>query len=186
MVERCYWAENLPADDPMVIYHDQEWGRPTHDGQKLFELLTLEAFQAGLSWRTVLNKRAAFRAAFANFDVNQVAKYGPEQVERLMNDAGIIRNRRKIAATIHNAQVIMAMPGGLADFSRLIRESVDDQPVVRQVGPVEKLPPQTPESVQLSKTLKQNGFAFVGPVTVESFMQAAGLVRAHTQACFLN
>ncbi|WEV54741.1 DNA-3-methyladenine glycosylase I [Leuconostocaceae bacterium ESL0723] len=186
MVERCYWAENLPEEDPMVIYHDQEWGRPTHDGQKLFELLTLEAFQAGLSWRTVLNKRAAFRAAFADFDVNQVAKYGPDHVEHLMQDASIIRNRRKIEATIHNARAIMAMAGGLTDFSWLIWGSVGDQPVVRPAGPAAKLPPQTPESVQLSKSLKQNGFAFVGPVTVESFMQAAGLVRAHTQACFLN
>ena len=171
---RCWWA----GDDPLyVAYHDQEWGRPVRDDRRLFEKLCLEGFQAGLSWITILRKREHFRTAFANFDPERLAAFGDSDVHRLMNDAGIVRNRAKIEATIGNARVML----GLESLSDLVWAYAPEP------GPTpasaSDIPAQTPESTALSKELRRIGFRFVGPTTVYAFMQSMGLVNDHLKAC---
>ena len=177
-VPRCGWVAAAPE---FVAYHDDEWGRPVHDDDRLFEKLSLEAFQSGLSWRTILAKRENFRAAFAGFRIREVAGFGPDDVERLLGDAGIVRHRGKIEAVVGNARCAADLldrdgPGAL---SALVWSHRPD--------PASAAEPQTastsPESVALSKELKRQGWRFVGPTTVYAFMQAMGLVDDHAVGC---
>jgi len=174
---RCAWAQN---DELMRAYHDTEWGVPKRDSRVLWELLMLEGFQAGLSWITVLRKREAFRKAFKGFDPAKVARFGEADVERLLQDPGIIRSRAKIQATIEAARIYLAMEKAGEDFASYLWGMVGGKPV-RNEGPV---PAQTPLSVEMSKELKKRGFKFVGPVIVYAFMQAAGMVNDHSASCF--
>lgn len=170
---RPLWA----STDPMLrAYYDTEWGMPVRDERGVFERLSLEAFQSGLSWRTILAKRPAFRAAFADFDPDTVAAFGDDDVDRLLGDAGIVRNRAKIAATITNANATVALraDGGLADFVWSFRP--DDTPRPRTAAEV---PTTSPESTALSKALRKRGFAFVGPTTMHALMEALGIVDTH-------
>ena len=173
--ERCFWCHGSPL---YVRYHDHEWGFPVTEDRRLFEKLSLEGFQAGLSWLTILNKRENFRAGFANFDFHQVARFGAADVERLLQDAGIVRHRGKIEAVIHNAQralEMVAQEGSLAAFFWRY------QPATPSTGEV--VPAQTAESLALSKELKKRGWKFVGPTTVYAFMQAMGMVNDHAPGC---
>ena len=177
MQQRCRWAQ---SDALMSAYHDDEWGVPEYDSRALWELLMLEGFQAGLSWITVLRKREAFRAAFAGFDPAKVARFGEAEVARLMGDPGIIRARAKIAATIKGAQIYLEMEESGQDFGAFAWELVGGKPI-QNSGPV---PASTELSETISKELKRQGFKFVGPVIVYSWMQAAGMVTDHTEECF--
>lgn len=173
---RCPWGEST---DDYRVYHDTEWGRPVHGEDALFERISLEAFQSGLSWITILRRREGFRAAFAGFRIAEVAKFGPADVERLIQDAGIIRNRLKIEATLANAQAALALDGGLDEL--VWRFAGDpDRPAPRTLADV---PAVTPESTALAKELKKNGFRFVGPTTAYALMQACGLVNDHLADC---
>ena len=174
MTTRCWWC----GDDPLyVAYHDTEWGRPVHDDRALFEKLCLEGFQAGLSWLTILRKRERFREVFAGFDPERVAAFDEHDVERLMADAGIVRNRAKIEATIGNARA-------MRDIESLdaLAWSYAPEPGPAPQGP-EDIPAQTPASKALSKELLRRGFRFVGPTTVYAFMQSMGLVNDHVADC---
>ena len=176
---RCAWAQ---GDDALMIrYHDEEWGVPQHDARMLWEMLVLEGFQAGLSWRTILHKREAFRAAFAGFDPAKVARFGAKDIERLVADAGIIRSRAKIEATIAAAKIWCDMRERGEDFARFCWSFTDGQ-VLRGDGVT--LPVSTPESEALSKELRRRGFKFVGPVIVYAWMQAVGIVDDHAIHCF--
>ena len=173
---RCAWATSAPD---YVAYHDEEWGRPTHDDTALYEKLCLEAFQSGLSWLTILRKREGFRAAFAGFDPERVAAFGDADVARLMADASIVRNRAKILAAITNARAVLALD---VPFSELLWSFAPDGggPVPQTLGDV---PATTPESTAMAKELKRRGFAFVGPTTAYALMQACGLVNDHLAGC---
>ena len=174
---RCPWAGN----DPLYrAYHDDEWGTALRGDAPLFERLVLEGFQSGLAWITVLRKREAFRAAFAGFDPEQVAAFGPEDVERLMSDAGIVRNRAKIEAAVGNARAALAVPGGLSD---LLWSFAPDPPRAAPVTTAD-LPAVTPESTAMAKELKSRGFRFVGPTTAYALMQATGMVDDHLRDCW--
>ena len=175
---RCAWAEG--SSTAMVAYHDDEWGVPSHDERHLFELLTLEGAQAGLSWRTILDKRDGYRRAFAGFDPAAVAAFGPDDVERLLADTGIVRNRMKVESTIANAKAILE----LGDFDAYVWELVGGKPLVGRWGSLADLPAETELSRALSRDLKRHGFRFVGPTVCYSFMQAVGLVNDHTTDCF--
>ncbi|WP_119727420.1 DNA-3-methyladenine glycosylase I [Thermomonospora amylolytica] len=172
---RCPWALSAPD---YIAYHDDEWGRPVTDDQGLYERLCLEAFQSGLSWITILRKREAFRAAFAGFDMAKVAGYGPQDVERLLADAAIVRNRAKIEAAVANARAALELPGGLAAL--VWRYADPDAPVPRTTADV---PASTPGSTELAGELKRHGFRFVGPTTAYALMQACGLVDDHLAGC---
>jgi DNA-3-methyladenine glycosylase I len=172
---RCPWGLSSPD---YVAYHDNEWGRPVRDDQGLYERLCLEAFQSGLSWLTILRKREAFRAAFRGFDPEKVAVFGPADVERLMGDVGIVRNRAKIEAAIANACAALDLPGGLAETAW--RYADPDRPAPKTL---EDVPPSTEGSKALSKELKRHGFRFVGPTTAYALMQACGLVDDHLADC---
>jgi DNA-3-methyladenine glycosylase I len=177
-VRRCAW---VPEGDPLyVAYHDEEWGVPSRDERHLFEMLVLEGAQAGLSWSTILHKRDGYRSAFAGFDAERVARFGPGDVERLMGDAGIVRNRLKIESAIANAQAVLEV-GGLAE---LVWRFVGGEPKVNAWGTTPEIPAETDESKAMSKELKRRGFRFVGPTVCYSFMQACGLVNDHTTDCF--
>jgi DNA-3-methyladenine glycosylase I len=178
---RCEWAGTEPL---MVAYHDDEWGVPTHDDRLLFELLTLEGAQAGLSWRTILNKRKGYRAALAGFDPATVARFTDRDVQRLLNDASIVRHRGKIESTVNNAQQILAVQDEHGSFDAYVWSFVDGVPMVGAWTQLGDLPSSTPTSVALSRDLKRRGFRFVGPTTVYTFMQAAGLVDDHVVTCF--
>lgn len=176
-VTRCAWAGSDPL---MQKYHDEEWGRPMHDSRELWETLMLEGFQAGLSWQTILRKREAFRKAFKNFDPKKVAKFDESDVERLLQDAGIIRSRAKIVATIEGARIYEQMRRDGEDFSRWVWEIAGGKVQVNR-GPV---PAKTPKSEEISKALKKRGFKFVGPTIVYAWMQAVGMVDDHHTTCF--
>jgi DNA-3-methyladenine glycosylase I len=177
-VKRCAWA---PESDPAYLaYHDEEWGVPLHDDTHLFEMLTLEGAQAGLSWATILHKREGYRRAFAAFDVERVARFGPRDVERLLGDASIVRNRLKIESAIANAQATIEA-GGLDE---LLWSFVGGKPLVNRWATLADMPAETDESRAMSKELKRRGFRFVGPTTCYSLMQACGLVNDHTVDCF--
>ncbi|MEO5818509.1 MAG: DNA-3-methyladenine glycosylase I [Gemmatimonadaceae bacterium] len=175
---RCRWAES----DPLLrTYHDEEWGNPVHDSRELWETLMLEGFQAGLSWLTILRRREGFRAAFKGFDPEVVARFGARDVTRLMGDAGIIRARAKIDATINGARIYLAMAEAGEDFSSYAWSFVDGTPIRGDgVTPLA----QTPLSETISKSLRKKGFKFVGPVIVYAWMQAVGLVDDHAIDCF--
>jgi len=175
---RCAWA----GDDPvMQAYHDAEWGVPVRDSRALWEMLMLEGFQAGLSWRTILHRREGFRAAFAGFDPEKVAAFGPDDVERLMGDPGIIRARAKIVATIEGARIWLAMRDAGEDFGEWAWALAGGAP---QINDGVHVPASTPRSEAISKALKAKGFKFVGPVIVYAWMQAAGMVNDHAPECF--
>jgi DNA-3-methyladenine glycosylase I len=175
---RCRWCES----DPLLrAYHDAEWGVPERDSRALWELLNLEGAQAGLAWITVLRKRDGYRRAFAGFDPEKIAAFGPDDVERLMGDAGIIRARAKIEATIGNARAYLAMQAAGEDFSEFAWGMVGGQTMQ---GDGVTLPAKTELSETMSKALKKKGFKFVGPVIVYSWMQAAGMVNDHALKCF--
>jgi DNA-3-methyladenine glycosylase I len=174
---RCAWGASAPD---YVPYHDDEWGVPIRTDDGMYERLTLEAFQSGLSWLTILRKRPAFRAAFAGFSIEKVAAFGPEDVERLLADAGIVRNRAKIEAAVANARAAADLDGSLAD---LLWSFAPDgaRPRPRTYA---DLPASTPESKAMAKDLKRRGFRFVGPTTAYALMQASGMVDDHLQDCW--
>jgi len=183
-LSRCGWV----SSDPLYQrYHDEEWGRPEYDPLKLYELLVLESFQAGLSWITILRKRDDFRRAFSGFDPEQVAAFGETDVQRLLTDAGIVRHRGKIEAAIAGARAWLAVqerhPGG---FSAFVWETVDGKPVINSWDRLTDVPVSTAEAEWLSKRLRRHGFRFVGPTTTYSLMQAAGLVDDHLRSCFVR
>jgi DNA-3-methyladenine glycosylase I len=173
---RCGWA-GATAD--YQAYHDDEWGRPQHDEVRLYEKLCLEAFQSGLSWLTILRKRESFRAAFAGFDPAAVAAFGPADVQRLLADKGIVRNRAKIEATIANARATLELPAGLSALLWSFAPATHPRP--RSFA---DLAPSTPESTAMAKDLRRRGFRFVGPTTAYALMQACGLVDDHLAACW--
>jgi len=178
---RCGW----PGTDPLyVAYHDDEWGVPDYDDQVLFEKLILDGFQAGLSWITILRKRDTFRAAFADFDPEIIARYTDADVERLMGDTGIVRNRAKINATIGNAKVWLDIQEAGPGFSDYLWGFVDGQPVQNAYANWKNAPAETDISQSLSKDLKKRGFKFCGPTIVYAFMQAVGMVNDHQTPCF--
>jgi len=178
---RCGWA----GSDPLYVrYHDEEWGVPVHDDQRLFELLTLEGAQAGLSWITILRKREGYARAFSGFDLRKVARYDARKVARLMADASIVRNRLKIESTISNAKAFLAVQKELGSFDEYIWRFVGGSPKVNRPRSLSSLPPRTPESDAMSKDLKKRGFRFVGSTICYAFMQACGLVDDHVASCF--
>lgn len=179
---RCPW---VPPDDPLYRdYHDQEWGVPVKRDRQLYEHLVLEVFQAGLSWRTVLHKRENFRQAFARFDYEQVAEFGPNEIARLMQDSGIIRNQAKIRAAIHNAQRFIEVRREFGTFAKYMWSWVDHQTIVHQLRVREDYPPYIAEAVAWAKDLKKRGFHFLGPTAVYAHMQAVGMVNDHIVSCF--
>ncbi len=177
---RCPWA----GDDPLyVAYHDGEWGVPSADERHLFELLVLEGFQAGLSWRTILGKREAFRRAFAGFEPARVARFGAADVRRLLADAGIVRNRGKIEAAIRNARAVVALRREGGSLAALAWATVGGTPRVNRRRRLADVPAVTPESAALSKALRARGFGFVGPTTMQAFQQVVGMVNDHLVGC---
>ena len=179
---RCEWAAG--GSDEMVAYHDEEWGVPSHDDRHLFELLTLEGAQAGLSWSTILRKREGYRQAFAGFEPALVARFGPDDVERLLQDAGIVRNRLKIESTVANAPRVLDLQREHGSFAGYLWDFVGGEPIVGRFRSLSELPAETDLSRALSKDLKKRGFRFVGPTVCYAFMQAVGLVNDHTVDCF--
>jgi DNA-3-methyladenine glycosylase I len=175
---RCPWGISVPE---YVAYHDQEWGRPLHGDQAIYERLCLEAFQSGLSWLTILRKRENFRAAFAGFDPAAVAKFGADDVQRLLADTGIVRNRAKINAAIVNARAALDIAGGLSALVWTFAAEPGPAPVTTA-----DVPAQTPASKALSKELRAHGFTFTGPVTAYATMQACGIVNDHLAACYVR
>jgi DNA-3-methyladenine glycosylase I len=181
MTKRCPW----PGDDPlMVAYHDEEWGVPEHDDRVLFELLTLEGAQAGLSWTTILRKREGYREAFAGFDPARVARFGARDTKRLMADARIVRNRAKIESTITNAGAVLSIQRDHGSLDAYLWHFVGGTPVKNRWRATGDLPAQTDLSKSLSRELKRQGFRFVGPTTIYAFLQAAGFVNDHLRSCF--
>lgn len=177
---RCPW----PADDPLMIeYHDTEWGVPLHDDRKLFEFLVLDANQAGLSWRTILHKRENFRKAFHNYDIARIAKFTQRDQERLMKDAGIIRNRLKIEASIINARQFLVVQKEFGSFDKYIWQFTGGKTIQNKFKDVKQLPAKSAESDAMSKDLKSRGFKFVGSTICYAFMQAAGMVNDHLVGC---
>jgi len=168
----------------MLEYHDAEWGVPSHDDRHLFEILTLEGAQAGLSWNTILNKREGYRRAFRNFDLAKVARFGTKDVERLLGDAGIVRNRLKIEATIANAKAFLALQREFGSFDAYIWTFVGGAPRKNRVRSMRNLPAKTKQSDTMSKDLKKRGFKFVGSTICYAFMQATGMVNDHEVSCF--
>jgi len=180
-LQRCAWA----GDDPLyVAYHDREWGVPLHDERRLFEMLILEGAQAGLSWITILRKRDNYRAAFDGFDPDKMARYGERKMQALLADPGIVRNRLKVAAAVHNARMLLALrerEGGLDEY---LWRYVDGKPIVNTWRTIKEVPARTPLSDAISKDLKRCGFKFVGSTICYAYMQAVGMVNDHVTACF--
>lgn len=179
---RCDWC--LGVSEAYLRYHDEEWGRPVRDDAGQFEFLVLESAQAGLSWSTVLHKRAGYRRAFAGFDPEQVARFNSRSIERLMGDAGIIRNRLKIQAAIGNARAFLAVREEFGSFSAYLWDFVDGRPVVNRWRAMREVPASTPLSDRISKDLKARGFKFVGSTIIYAHLQATGLVNDHLAGCF--
>lgn len=179
--KRCSWVGN---DSLYIEYHDKEWGVPVYDDQKLFEFLILETFQAGLSWITVLRKRENFRKAFDNFDYKKIAKYDDIKFEELVQNAGIIRNKLKIKATISNAQAFIKTQKEFGTFSKYIWKFVDNKPIINKWESINNVPATTELSDKISKDMKKRGFKFVGSTVLYAHMQATGMVNDHTVDCF--
>lgn len=179
---RCQWAGDLPV---YIDYHDNEWGRPVHDDNRLFEMLVLEGMQAGLTWITVLKKREAFRQAFDEFDPVKVARYGDKKIQELLENKGIIRNRLKVNAAVTNAKVFLGVQKNYGSFDQFIWAYVDHIPIKNHWEKMEEIPAATPLSNRISKDLKKMGFKFVGPTIIYAFMQATGMVNDHVTDCFL-
>ncbi|HER43891.1 MAG TPA: DNA-3-methyladenine glycosylase I [Candidatus Eisenbacteria bacterium] len=181
MKKSCGW----PQDDPLMIeYHDTEWGVPVHDDRKLFEFLVLDAAQAGLSWRTVLRKRENYRRAFRQFDPEKVAKFGKRDIERLMNDAGIIRNRLKIESSVANAKALIKVREEFGSFDSYIWSFTGGRTIKNRLKSLADMPAESDESRAMSRDMKRRGFRFCGPVICYAFMQAAGMVNDHLVHCF--
>jgi DNA-3-methyladenine glycosylase I len=179
---RCDW---VPENDPLyVAYHDDEWGVPSHDDRHLFELLTLEGAQAGLAWVTILRKREGYSKAFAGFEPAAVARFGERDVERLLGDAGIVRNRRKIDSAIANARATLAVQEELGSLDAYLWSFVGGKPIQNRPRTLREIPAETAESQAMSKDLKRRGFRFVGPTVCYALMQAAGLANDHVVSCF--
>ena len=177
-MKRCDWVPE--ADPAYVAYHDEEWGVPSRDDRHLYEMLTLEGAQAGLSWSTILRKREGYRKAFANFDAAKVARFSKKDIERLLQDPGIVRNRLKVESTVNNAKCVLELES-LSDY---LWSFVDGEPLVNRWRTIREIPAETAESKAMSKDLKKRGFRFVGPTVCYAFMQACGLVNDHTVSCF--
>jgi DNA-3-methyladenine glycosylase I len=177
---RCSWATN----DLSIRYHDEEWGTPVHADATLFEFLILEGAQAGLSWDTILKKRENYRAAFDHFDPKKIARYDRRKIQTLMNDAGIIRNRLKIASAIQNAKAFLQVQEEFGSFDAYIWQFTGGAPIVNARRSMKQVPARTPESDAMSKDLKKRGFSFVGTTICYAFMQAVGMVNDHLIGCF--
>jgi DNA-3-methyladenine glycosylase I len=180
-MERCAWVPD--GDDLYAAYHDDEWGVPQRDDRALYELLTLEGAQAGLSWSTILRKREGYRRAFAGFDPEAVVRFDRARIEELLQDAGIVRNRLKVESAVENAGRVLEVQEELGSFSALLWDFVDGQPLIGGWTTLAELPAETPVSKAMSKELKRRGFRFVGPTVCYAFMQAAGLVNDHVVSC---
>jgi DNA-3-methyladenine glycosylase I len=181
MKNRCAWCL---SSDLYRSYHDNEWGKPIYDDKTIFEFLVLETFQAGLSWITILNKRENFRSAFDQFDYKKIAQYNEAKIEALLQDAGIIRNKLKIKATISNAEAFMKIQATHGSFSKYIWGFVDGQPIVNHWKSLSEVPATTTVSDALSKDLKKQGFKFVGSTVIYAHMQATGMVNDHVADCW--
>ncbi|RPJ57176.1 MAG: DNA-3-methyladenine glycosylase I [Acidobacteria bacterium] len=180
-LERCPW----PGDDPLMTeYHDNEWGVPVHDDRKLFEFLVLDAAQAGLSWKTILYKRENYRQAFHDFDPAKVARYGESDLNRLLNNSGIVRNRLKVSSAVQNAKSFLEVQEQFGSFDAYIWRFVGGRTIHNDFRSLKEIPPRSPESDAMSKDLKARGFRFVGSVICYAFMQAAGMVNDHVVSCF--
>ena len=178
--QRCAWARTQPNID----YHDREWGVPVHDDRLLFEMLTLEGAQAGLSWETVLKKRSGYRQAFANFEPRRVARFTAARVAKLLLDPGIVRNRLKIESTVQNARAFLAVQKEFGSFDAYVWRFIGGRPIVNSPRTLRAVPGQSPQSDALSRDLRQRGFRYVGSTICYAFMQAVGLVNDHTHDCF--
>lgn len=182
MPTRCEWVDE---DDPLfVAYHDEEWGVPSHDDRHLFELLTLEGAQAGLSWATILRKRDGYRSAFKDFDPHQVARFDRRKIETLLGDPKIVRNRLKVESAVNNARRVVELQDQCGSFDSYVWQFVDGTPIVGRPRKLRDLRSETNESTAMSKDLKRRGFRFIGSTVCYSFMQAAGLVNDHVTTCF--
>jgi DNA-3-methyladenine glycosylase I len=181
-VIRCEWASG--SDELMLAYHDEEWGVPSHDDRFLFEMLTLEGAQAGLSWSTILRKREGYRQAFAAFDPAVVARFGAKDVERLLADPGIVRNRLKVESTVNNAARVLEVQEDLGSLDAYLWGFVDGKPIVNRWRTLAEIPAATELSKAISKDMKRRGFRFVGPTAIYAFMQSVGMVDDHTVDCF--
>jgi DNA-3-methyladenine glycosylase I len=179
---RCPWVDLGKPD--YIAYHDKEWGVPVHDDRIIFEFLTLESAQAGLSWYTILRKRENYRRAFDGFDPEKVARYDDRKLETLLKDPGIVRNRRKVEAAINNARRFLEVRDAFGSFDAYIWRFVDGRPIVNEIRSMADFPARSPESEALSKDMKKRGFRFVGPIILYSHMQATGLVNDHFMDCF--
>ena len=178
---RCGWV----TDDPLYIqYHDEEWGTPAHDDRHLFEMINLEGAQAGLSWITVLRKRANYRIAFDNFDANKIVTYDEAKIAELLQNPGIIRNKLKVNGVVKNARAFLQIQEEFGSFDAYIWRFVDGQPIINRWGTLADVPAKTEEAHAMSKDLKKRGFTFVGPTICYAFMQACGMVNDHTIDCF--
>jgi DNA-3-methyladenine glycosylase I len=185
MPKRCEWVGDWKdVDEIMVRYHDEEWGTPKHDDRRLFEDLVLDGAQAGLSWRTILNKREGYREAFDNFDPAKVAQYDDAKIEELLQNPGIIRNRQKVNSAVKNARAFLKVQEEFGSFDAYIWGFVEGVPIQNNWQTLSQLPAKTELSETISKDLKKRGFSFVGPTIVYAFMQAVGMVNDHTVDCF--
>jgi len=181
--KRCGWVERASA--AYARYHDKEWGRPVHDDRRHFEMLTLEGAQAGLSWSTILKKRAGYRRAFARFDPRKVARFDARKRGTLMSDSGIVRNRLKIDSAVTNAKAFLEVQRELGSFDRYLWSFVDGRPIVNRPKTMEDVPPRTELSDRIAKDLKRRGFRFVGSTIIYAYLQAVGMVNDHLRNCFL-
>jgi DNA-3-methyladenine glycosylase I len=179
-IQRCAWARTPLS----IAYHDKEWGVPAHDDVVLFEFITLEGAQAGLSWETILNKRDAYREAFARFDPNKVARFTPAKVDRLLQNPGIVRNRLKVESTVRNAKALLAVQKEFGSFDAYVWRFVGGAPRVNRWRAPKEIPARTAESDALSRDLSKRGFGFVGSTICYAFMQAVGMVDDHVMGCF--
>ena len=181
MINRCPWA----GSDPVYIaYHDEEWGVPVHDDRKLFEFIVLEGAQAGLSWLTILKRRQGYKKAFADFDVQRVARFTPEKIEKLLLDPGIIRNRLKVTAAVTNARAFINIQEEFGSFDAYAWRFVDGSPIINAYTTMDQVPATSTVSDAFSKDLKQRGFKFVGSTIIYAHMQATGMVNDHLTTCF--
>ena len=180
LIHRCAWANNVAMQD----YHDKEWGIPLHDDTRLFEFLTLEGAQAGLSWATILAKRQNYRSAFDNFNIKKVAAYDEKKIDELLANPGIVRNKLKINSVVINAKGVLAIQGEFGSFDKFVWSFVEGKPIQNQLATLKDAPTATEISDNLSKTLKKRGFKFIGSGICYSFMQAIGMVNDHTTDCF--
>ncbi len=182
-ITRCQWCDD---SEIYKSYHDNEWGKPTHDDRELFELLVLESFQAGLSWITILKKRENFKLAFDNFDVNKVALYDENKINELMQNEKIIRNRRKIEAAINNAKLFIELQNQYGSFDNFIWSYVNHEPILSDYDQLSDIPTSTPLAEKICADLKKLGFKFLGKTIIYSFMQSTGMVNDHTTSCYLH